>query len=127
MATLHELAGHVEATEAAFKKQLTHAYATAGLGVPEKVAKAILSAAAVPDPDAPVVTDRKGQPLPDADLRDNENIPLPAGWLDLTDTQREKASYEQAERHLVDEIRPYAPDAWIGGTTRPQRLSNAGR
>ena len=46
---------------------------------PAPAQKAIWSALAVRDEDAPVITDRKGNPEPDPELRDNENVPLPAG------------------------------------------------
>jgi len=110
---LRGLVGQVEATEAAYRKHLTQTYTAAGVVVPDKVAKAILAAAAVPDSDAPEITNRAGDRLPDPDLRDNENIPLPAGWLSLGDAARAGALAEQAETYLRDEIRPYADDAWI--------------
>ena len=69
-----------------------------------------------PDPDGPVITNRRGEPEPDPDLRDQENIPLPAGWLDLPPQEQTRALIEQAEQHLETEIRPYAPDAWIDHT-----------
>lgn len=65
--------------------------------VPPAVIKELIKQAAVPDPDAPVITDRKGNPLPDPDLRDAENIPLGV----------------DADGYLEAEIHPYAPDAWI--------------
>lgn len=74
--------------------------------------KSLSSAAGVSDPDAPVVL-KKGKPEPDADLRDQENVPLPAGWFDLDPDARERALVESAEAHLTNEIRPYVPDAWI--------------
>ena len=64
------------------------------------------------DEDAPVVM-AKGKPVADSSLRDYENIPLPAGYLDMLDEQRTKALHEQAEEHLRTEIHPYVPDAWI--------------
>ena len=84
-------------------------------GVPLAVTKELIKLAATPDPNAPVIT-KKGQPEPDPDLRDQENIPLPAGWLTLDEQARQKALIEQAERYLLDEIRPYLPDAWIDHT-----------
>ncbi len=113
---LRGLIGEVETTDAGYSKHLTDLYAAAGLDVPAKVAKAVLAAAAVPDPDAPVITDRTGEPQPDTDLRDNENIPLPPDWIDLTRSQQDRALHEQAEQYLVDEIHPYAADAWIDHT-----------
>ena len=82
-------------------------------GVPPAVTKELGKLAATPDPDAPIITNRKGQPEPDPDLRDQENIPLPAGWLTLDEEARHTALVEQAEQYLTDEIRPYLPDAWI--------------
>ena len=78
--------------------------------------KKFAKACAVPDPDAPVITGRGGTAEPDPDLRDNENVPLPAGWFDLDDDARDKALVEAAETHLETEIRPYVPDAWIDHT-----------
>ena len=72
-----------------------------------------IAACAVSDPEAPVITGRGGQPEPDPELRDQENVPLPAGWLALGEHEREKALIETAEAHLETEIRPYVPDAWI--------------
>ena len=82
-------------------------------GVPPTVAKELVKLAAAPDPDAPIITNRKGDPEPDPDLRDQENIPLPAGWLTLDEQDRQQALVEQAEQYLADEIHPYLPDAWI--------------
>jgi type I restriction enzyme M protein len=113
---LRGLVGRTEATEAAYKKHLTQTIAATCVDVPDKVTKAVLAAAAVPDPDAPPITNRAGDPLPDADLRDNENIPLPVGWLSLNEADRQRALIEQAETYLTDEIHPYAPDAWIDHT-----------
>jgi len=78
--------------------------------------KTFLKACAVPDPDAPVITGRGGKVEPDPDLRDAENVPLPAGWFDLDDDAREKALTEAAETYLLTEIHPYVPDAWIDHT-----------
>ena len=74
--------------------------------------KKYAAACAVNDPDAPVVM-KKGKPEPDTDLRDQENIPLPAGWFDLDDDARVQALLDSAEKHLTEEIRSYVPDAWI--------------
>ena len=78
--------------------------------------KVFAKACAVADPEAPVVTGRGGKVEPDPDLRDQENVPLPAGWLALGERERDKALVEAAEAHLENEIRPYVPDAWIDHT-----------
>lgn len=76
--------------------------------------KAFAKACAIADPDAPITTKKGGKPEPDPDLRDNENVPLPAGFFDLDDDEeREKVLHESAEAHLASEIHPYVPDAWI--------------
>jgi type I restriction enzyme M protein len=75
--------------------------------------KAFAKACAVADPEAPVVAGRGGKAEPDPDLRDQENVPLPEGWLALGEKEREKALIQAAEAHLESEIRPYVADAWI--------------
>ncbi|WP_338127046.1 HsdM family class I SAM-dependent methyltransferase [Dermacoccus nishinomiyaensis] len=77
--------------------------------------KKFAAACAVADSDAPIVT-KKGQPEPDPDLRDAENVPLPDGWFSLDPDARETALRETAGAHLESEIRPYVPDAWIDHT-----------
>ena len=99
-------------TEKDFLRRLTEALA--GLDVPDKVRKGLVLAAAVPSEDAPMITDRKGQALPDPDLRDQENVPLPEGWFSLGEQERSKALREAAEAHRETEIQPYASDAWVG-------------
>jgi len=78
--------------------------------------KTFAKACAVADPEAPIVKGRAGKVEPDPDLRDQENVPLPAGWLALRDEKRQKTLIESAEAHLENEIRPYVPDAWIDHT-----------
>ena len=78
--------------------------------------KRFAAACAVADPQAPVVM-RAGKPERDPDLRHAENVPLPAGWLALTEAAREESLVASAEQHLTDEIQPYVPDAW----TRPHQ------
>ncbi|WP_168581206.1 type I restriction-modification system subunit M [Gephyromycinifex aptenodytis] len=77
--------------------------------------KAFVKACAVSDPDAPIIM-KKGRPEPDPDLRDQENVPLPAGWFSLDEDERQRVLEESAEAHLRDEIHPYVPDAWLDHT-----------
>jgi len=77
---------------------------------------AIVDHLAVRDPEAPPVTDKNGDPEPDGDLRDNENVPLPndpvryepdpTGRLDTATYTKAVDDYVEAEVH------PYVPDAW---------------
>jgi type I restriction enzyme M protein len=94
---------------------LTAAVRKLDTGVPLPVVRELVKLAAVADPEAPIIKGKAG-PEPDPDLRDAENIPLPAGWLGLDDAKRAKALIESAEAHLVAEIHPYILDAWIDHT-----------
>ena len=78
-----------------------------------KTLKALLKDATTTDSSAPVAVDKKGAPQPDADLRDQENIPLPSGYLSLSEAKRTAALVKQADEYLEAEIKPYASDAWI--------------
>ncbi len=84
------------------------------LSVPQT--KALWDALAVRDPDAPPVTDKKGNAEPDADLRDGENVPLPTEPLVFeADPSARLATlpYRTAvEDYLTAEVLPYVPDAW---------------
>lgn len=104
--------GTTVATEKEFKALLEDMAAIAEGGLDARTQRAILKAGAVYDEDAAPIL-KKGAPEPDADLRDFENIPLPAGYLTMTDEQRAKALHEAAETHLREEIHPYVSDAWI--------------
>ena len=70
----------------------------------------------VRDPNAPVVTDRKGNPKPDPTLRDYENVPLPTKRVTHeTDTSRWLTTIEYQTAindYLEPEVHPYVPDAW---------------
>ncbi|MFI7648243.1 N-6 DNA methylase [Micromonospora sp. NPDC049460] len=92
LAAAKSLIGTASATRADFAMKLN------GLGkLPAAVEKAVWEAFSVNDPEGEVQTDRKGKPLPDADLRDNENVPLD----------------EDVHDYLKREVLPHVPDAWI--------------
>ena len=71
-------------------------------------------------PEAPPVTDKKGLPYPDPELRDNENVPLPAVTLRYQQDPTERlASIEHrtaVEDFMQVEVLPYMPDAWADHT-----------
>lgn len=77
-------------------------------GLEAKQITMVLKAAATTDPEAEPLKAKNGNSFePDADLRDQENIPLPAGYPDMTSDQQAKAVREAAETHLADEpVRP---------------------
>jgi type I restriction enzyme M protein len=68
-------------------------------------------------PEAPPVTDKKGHPYPDPELRDNENVPLPAVQLTYEQDPSERLAtleYRTAVDDYVEaEVLPYVPDAWV--------------
>ncbi|WP_262285527.1 class I SAM-dependent DNA methyltransferase [Micromonospora sp. MA102] len=91
LAAAKSLIGLKSATRAEFAMKLN------GLGkLPAAVEKAVWEAFSVSDPEGEMQTDRKGKPLPDADLRDNENVPLK----------------EDIHDYLKREVLPHIPDAW---------------
>ena len=86
----------------------------------KKIEKPFWDAISVHDPDAPVVTDKKGQPEPDADLRDNENVPLPdvhVAWEADTTDRLATVEYRTAiDEYMTAEVFPYVEDAWVDHT-----------
>ncbi|RBM18683.1 restriction endonuclease subunit M [Prauserella sp. PE36] len=67
---------------------------------PAPVTKAVWSVLSVSDPEGELQTDRHGNPMPDPDLRDNENVPLD----------------EDIDDYLAREVLPHVPDAWVDHT-----------
>jgi len=59
--------------------------------------KALIAALAEHDDNAPVVTDAKGKPLPDTNLRDTENVPLS----------------RNIDAYVASEIAPHVADFWV--------------
>jgi type I restriction enzyme M protein len=84
-------------------------------GLDTKTLNAVTKVISVPDLNAEPTKAKKGGGYePDPDLRDQETIPLPDGYLALNkDEDREEAVYRAAEAYLAAEIHPYVPDAWI--------------
>jgi type I restriction enzyme M protein len=97
-AELRKLDGQTADTPAVLDKLLKPALVSAKLPAPAK--KAITAAFAVRDAEAPMVVDNKGQPDPDTELRDTENVPLD----------------EDIDAFLEREVLPFACDAWVDGT-----------
>lgn len=72
--------------------------------------KALMNALGERDPNADVCTDNKGNPEPDAGLRDYENVPL------------SESVYDYFER----EVKPHVPDAWIDESKRDEKDGEVG-
>ncbi len=80
-----------------FQKALRQALEAAKVSLPSPAAKALLQALSERDETAEVCTDGKGNPEPDADLRDTENVPLK----------------DDVQAYFEREVLPHVPDAWI--------------
>ena len=91
-----------------------------GLSLKPAEVKAVVEALTVRDPEVDPVTDRKGNPEPDPELRDNENVPLPEAKVRYeTDVTGRLGTIEYRTAiadYLDAEVRPYVPDAWVDET-----------
>jgi type I restriction enzyme M protein len=115
------LSGHVGLSDTDRKpmaKVVDPVVKAAGLTAPQ--AKAVWDALAVRDAEAPVIPNRKGEPEPDPDLRDQENVPLPemrVGFEEDPTPRLAIIEYRTAVGdHLANEVHPYVPDAWVDHT-----------
>jgi type I restriction enzyme M protein len=103
----------------ATRKELVKALGSSltGLDLAAPAQKAVWAALAVRDEEAPVITDRKGNPEPDPELRDNENVPLPAVPVSFVEDPSERfetLAYRTAiDDYMREEVLPYVPDAWV--------------
>ena len=99
------------------KRALRSGISAKALDLTPAQARQLLEALAVRDRDAEPITDAKGHPLPDPDLRDNENVPLPAIRVsyEADPTARLRAiEYRAAiDDYVAAEVHPYVPDAWV--------------
>lgn len=82
---------------AEFQKTLKAAAKAEGLTLPVPLLKTVTAELGEQDDTADTCTDAKGNPEPDASLRDTENVP----WGEDVDT------------YIAREVLPYAPDAWV--------------
>ncbi|WP_018868505.1 MULTISPECIES: class I SAM-dependent DNA methyltransferase [unclassified Thioalkalivibrio] len=78
--------------------------------LPAAALKAVWNGLSERDPEADICTDKKGNPEPDSDLRDTENVPL---GDDV---------FEYFER----EVEPHVPDAWIDEDKRDEQDGEIG-
>jgi type I restriction enzyme M protein len=79
--------------------------------VPAPLRKAVLSALSERDETAQICCDADGNPEPDPELRDTENVPLAD---DIT------AFFER-------EVKPHVPEAWINTAARDEKDGRVGR
>jgi type I restriction enzyme M protein len=94
-----------------FLTDLEAAFDGAGVKLTAPIRKAILSALSERDETAEICRDADGNPEPDPELRDTENVPL------------KQSIYDYFER----EVRPHVPDAWIDENKRDEKDGEVGR
>ncbi len=89
----------------------------ADLGLVNAAQKAIWVGLAVRDEEAPAITDRNGNPKPDPELRDQENVPLPLDPVqfegDPTDRLATLGFRTAINDYMRKEVLPHIPDAWV--------------
>ena len=89
-------------SEDACRAALREALVSAGVPTPATpLFKALVSRCLVRDPHGEPIRDGKGRIVPDADLRDTENVPLS----------------DDVDDYLVRDILPHVPDAWVDDKT----------
>jgi len=122
-AALHAVASDtVYRNRAEFEPLLMDTLQDAGLKVGAPIKKAILAALSERDPKADICLDAKGNPEPDADLRDTENValpkdislPLPLDYDNETGHDNLLTLVQDhCEDYLKAEVLPHVADAWI--------------
>jgi type I restriction enzyme M protein len=119
---LSALPGELFPDRAEFDALLTKTARKTGLKLAAPTHKAILSALSERNEKAAICRDKHGNPEPDPELRDSENVPLPPGE-DPIDAEGVPAGV----REFFDrEVRPHVPDAWIDTTRRDRRDGKVG-
>ena len=105
-----------------FETDLLEVAKRATLKLSAPIKKAIFVALGERDSNAEICRDSKGKPEPDSELRDTENIPLPAGTiLPLPMEFGPKKSNDQLvgvfrddiDDYITREVLPHVPDAWV--------------
>jgi type I restriction enzyme M protein len=90
------------------------------LDLPAAVIKELTKAAMRNDPQGVLVTDRRGRPEPDAELRDTESVPLPAvpvTWEKDPSDRLEWTEYRAAiDNYMSTEVLPHVAEAWVDHT-----------
>ena len=89
--------GEVVRDREAFVEVLRSAEAASGVKLAAAERKAVLAALGERDPEGTICRDRKGNPEPDAELRDTETVPL----------------RQDVDEYIEREVRPHVPDAWV--------------
>jgi type I restriction enzyme M protein len=110
-AMLATLPGTLFKDRTMFEAALSAAAKKADVKLPAPIRKAILAALSERDETAEICRDADGNPEPDPELRDTENVPL------------KESIWEFFER----EVRPHVPDAWVNTAIRDHKDHEVGK
>jgi type I restriction enzyme M protein len=110
-AVLQTLAGNTYMQRDKFTAALEAALRKQSLKLKAPVLKAILAGIGERDDAAEICRDSDGNPEPDGDLNDTENVPLK----------------EDIHTYFAREVAPHVPDAWIDPTTCDAKDGKVGR
>ena len=94
-----------------FEDELNKALVTVGFKIGAPIKKAILTALAQRDENAAICADKRGNPEPDSDLRDQELMPLGEDWRE----------------YVAREVSPSVPDAWVDESHTDDKDGQVGR
>jgi type I restriction enzyme M protein len=108
---LSTLPGDLYKDRDAFVKVLNKAIKAAGIEVKAPLKKAILSALSERDETAEICRDKDGNPEPDPQLRDTENVPLKEDIWD----------------YFEREVKPHVPDAWVNTEVCDEKDGKVGK
>ncbi len=104
-------AGRLYKNRELFITDLEAAFDRATLKLSAPVKKAIVAALSERDETAEICRDKEGNPEPDQELRDSENVPMK----------------EDIHEYFEREVRPHVPDAWIDVSKRDEKDGQIGR
>ena len=110
-AALQTLAGQTYMNRDKFTAALEAMFKKAGLKLKAPVLKAILAGIGERDEAAEICRDSQGNPEPDSELNDTENVPLK----------------ESIESYFAREVTPHVPDAWIDTSYCDEKDGKVGR
>lgn len=108
---LYQIGGKLYKNIKEFEEVLEVTFERAGIKLDAPIKKSILAALSERDETADVVTNSKGEPQEDPELRDHEHIPF------------EEDIYAYFER----EVLPHVPEAWINEKIRDEKDGKIGK
>ena len=108
---LQTLAGKTYTNRQKFTETLESALKKSGLKLKAPLVKAILAAIGERDENAEICRGSDGNPEPDSELNDTENVPLK----------------ESIETYFAREVTPHVPDAWVDQSYCDGKDGKAGR